>query len=188
MTVVARVSSAVPAGVLTNTAAVFSPDAPVVTKTVTTTITTSARLSAAKVALNTPVNAGEVAFFQVVVANQGPSDAQAVVVTDTLPAGLTYAGGDAACTANGSSVVCALGSLAAGSARTLLIQGRTATTLTDGLRLTNSITATSPTATQAATATAGINRAPGSRHTGGSAPGQERPAPWPLPAQPCATP
>ncbi len=78
VTVVARVSSAVPAGVITNTAGVFSPDAPVVTKTVTTQITTAARLSASKVALNSPVNAGEVAFFQVVVANQGPSDAQAV--------------------------------------------------------------------------------------------------------------
>ncbi len=97
------------------------------------------------------------AFFQVVVTNQGPSDAQAVIVTDTLPAGLTYAGGDAACSAAGSEVVCALGSLAAGSARTLLIEGRTAATLTDGLRLTNSITATSPTASQPATATAGIN-------------------------------
>ncbi|MFN8465060.1 MAG: hypothetical protein U0X20_05890 [Caldilineaceae bacterium] len=156
VTVVARIGPTVPAGVLTNTAAVFSPDAPVVTKTVTTTITTSAHLSAAKVALNTPVNAGEVAFFQLLVTNQGPSDAQAVIVTDTLPSGLTYAGGDAACIANGSQVVCTLGSLAAGSVRTLFIQGRSATTLTDGIQLTNSMTATSPTAAQAATAAAAI--------------------------------
>ena len=156
VTVVARVSAAAGAGVITNTAGVFSPDAPVVTKTATTQITNVARLSAAKVALNSPVNAGEVVFFQVVVANQGPSDAQAVVVTDTLPAGLTYAGGDAACTASGSVVVCALGSLPAGSARSLLVEGRTATTLTDGLRLTNSITATSPTVAQPVTATVGI--------------------------------
>lgn len=155
VTVVARVSPAVPAGVLTNTAAVFSPDAPVVTKTVTTTITTSAHLNAAKVALNTPVNAGEVAFFQILVTNQGPSDAQAVTVTDTLPAGLTYAGGDAACTAVDGQVVCTLGSLPAGGVRTLFVQGRAAPTLADGTRLTNSVTATSPTAAQAATATAG---------------------------------
>ena len=156
VTVVARVNSALPAGVITNTAAVFSPDAPVVSKTVTTTVTTAARLSASKVALNTPVNAGEVAFFQVVVGNQGPSDAQAVIVTDTLPAGLTYAGGDAACTAGGSEIVCVLGSLPALSARTLLVEGRVAATLTDGLQLANSITTTSPTAAQPATATAGI--------------------------------
>ena len=94
VTVVARVGSAVPAGVLTNTAAVFSPDAPVVTKTVTTTITTSARLNAAKVALNTPVNAGEVAFFQLLVTNLDGVPASAiigsVVTRDTIGACLEH--------------------------------------------------------------------------------------------------
>ena len=99
ITVVAKVGSDV-TGVVTNTAAVDSIDnvagLPVST-TATTTVTSRAVLSMTKVALNDPVNAGGVALYQLVVTNDGPSDAQNVVVTDTLPVSTTYAGGDAAC-------------------------------------------------------------------------------------------
>ena len=50
-------------------------------------------------ALNDPVYAGGMVLYQLVVVNNGPSDAQNVVVTDTLPVSTTYAGGDAACSA-----------------------------------------------------------------------------------------
>ena len=77
-------------------------------------------------ALNDPVNAGGVALYQLVVTNNGPSDAQNVVVTDTLPVSTTYAGGDAACSASGQTVTCNVGTLAAGASRTLLVQAQVA--------------------------------------------------------------
>ena len=128
MTVVARVASDV-TGVVTNTAAVDSIDnatALPVTTTETTTVNATATLSVSKVALNDPVYAGGAALYQIVVTNDGPSDAQNVVVTDTLPVSTTYAGGDAACTANGSEIVCTVGTLAAGARRTLLVQANVA--------------------------------------------------------------
>ncbi|MCB0149995.1 MAG: DUF11 domain-containing protein, partial [Caldilineaceae bacterium] len=51
-------------------------------------------------------------LYQIVVTNNGPSDAQNVVVTDTLPLSTTYAGGDAACSAVGQTVTCVVGTLA----------------------------------------------------------------------------
>jgi uncharacterized repeat protein (TIGR01451 family) len=106
VTVVALVGSDV-TGVVTNTAAVDSIDnvagLPVST-TATTTITANAVLRISKVALNDPAYAGGVALYQIVVTNEGPSDAQNVVVTDTLPVSTTYAGGDAACSADGQTV------------------------------------------------------------------------------------
>ena len=118
----------------------------------TTTVTSSAVLSITKVALNDPVNAGGIALYQLVVVNNGPSDAQNVVVTDTLPVSTTYAGGDAACSANGQTVTCNVGTLAAGASRTLLVQAQVAALAVDGLTLTNVVTATSPTATTPVTA------------------------------------
>jgi uncharacterized repeat protein (TIGR01451 family) len=148
VTVVARVGSDV-TGVVTNTAAVDSIDnvaALPVTAVATTTVTASAGLSVTKVALNDPASAGGVAFYQVVVHNAGPSDAQNVVVTDTLPVSTTFAGGDAACSAVARTVTCALGTLAAGATRTLLVQAQVDGLAADGLTLTNMVTATSPTA------------------------------------------
>jgi uncharacterized repeat protein (TIGR01451 family) len=157
ITVVARVASGAAAGTITNTAAVYSTDS--ITNpsaTVTTSVATSATLGISKVALANPVNAGGTALFQVVVSNNGPSDAANVRVTDTLPAGITYAGADAACTNSGQSVTCSLGTLAAGASRTLLIQGNVGSSLTDGVGLTNVVTATSPTASAPVTATATV--------------------------------
>ena len=123
ITVVARVNSATAADTVTNTAAVFSTDVnSAATATATTTIATSAVLSITKVALNEPAYAGGVALYQLVVTNNGPSDAQDVVITDTLPVSTTYAGGDGACSAVGRTVTCAVGTLAAGTTRTLLVQ------------------------------------------------------------------
>jgi uncharacterized repeat protein (TIGR01451 family) len=149
ITVVALVGSDV-TGVVTNTAAVDSVDnvagLPVST-TATTTVTASAVLTISKVALNDPAYAGGVALYQIVVRNEGPSDAQNVVVTDTLPVSTTYAGGDAACSASGQTVTCEIGALAAGATRTLLVQANVDSLAADGLTLTNVVTATSPTAT-----------------------------------------
>jgi uncharacterized repeat protein (TIGR01451 family)/fimbrial isopeptide formation D2 family protein len=157
MTVVARVDNAAAAQTVTNVAAVYSVDAAgATTATVTTTVAPVAALRITKTAFADTVYAGGAAIYQLVVANDGPSDAQNVVVTDTLPAGLSYTGGDAACTATGQELRCVVGSLIAGASRSLLIQTTAAGDLGDGVQLTNLVTATSPTATNAPTATATI--------------------------------
>jgi uncharacterized repeat protein (TIGR01451 family) len=156
VTVVARVASAV-TGVVTNTAAVDSIDNAAgvpVTAMATTTITAAATLRMTKTALHEPVVAGGVALYQIVVTNDGPSDAQNVVVTDTLPVSTTYAGGDAACTANGDTVVCTVGTLAAGATRTLLVQVNVNLHIPAGTVITNAVVASSPTAALPTTATA----------------------------------
>ena len=85
-----------------------------------------------------------------------PSDAADVRITDTLPVSVTYAGGDAACVASGRQVTCSLGTLVAGASRTLLIQGNVSNAVTDGMTLTNIVSATTATATPTVTATAVI--------------------------------
>src|SRR5690606_2184411 len=88
--------------------------------------------------------------------NNGPSDAQNVVVTDTLPAGMSYVGGDAACAVNGQDCTCVAGTLAAGASIKFLVQVNLNIGLADGITLTNIVTATSPTATNTPTDTATI--------------------------------
>ncbi|HHW84988.1 MAG TPA: DUF11 domain-containing protein, partial [Chloroflexi bacterium] len=157
MTIVAQVASDLTTDIVTNVAAVYSVDAgDPYTATVTTPITTAAALDVSKTALNNPVYAGGVAFYQIVVVNNGPSDAQEVVITDTLPVSMTYAGGDAACSAAGQAITCAIGSLPAGGSRSLLIQANVERLAVDGLTLTNLVTATSPTSGAPVTATAAI--------------------------------
>ncbi len=152
VTVVVKLDPALRAGVYTNTGAAFSPDAPTITSTVATTVITLATLRVSKVALNNPVTAGGQQLYQVVVYNEGPSAAQAVLVTDTLPAGTSYAGGDSACTATGATVVCNIGVLAANASRSLLLQVNVDSGVSDGATLTNEVAAGSPTAVQDATA------------------------------------
>lgn len=80
-------------------------------------VLTSADLSLTKVlASAVPVLAGTDARFVLSASNAGPSDAQAVTVTDTLPAGMSFdsftgAGWD--CMPAGQSVVCSRDSIAA---------------------------------------------------------------------------
>ena len=124
VTVTLRVASGVPAGQLTNVASVYSPDSAANVPAVvseTTTITTAAKLRVTKAALNNPAVAGGQQSYQVVVYNDGPSDALAVRITDTLPAATTYGGGAAECAAMGQLVTCDLGVLPAGASHGLLL-------------------------------------------------------------------
>lgn len=65
---------------------------------------------------------GNTLFYTVTVTNSGPATANNVVVTDQVPSGLIYLPGssDAACSLNGSTVSCQLGTMAQGS-RTLTL-------------------------------------------------------------------
>jgi large repetitive protein len=74
----------------------------------------AADLSIEKTASPTSVNANGEVTYTLLVVNHGPDAAQAVVVTDDLPAGETYLSNDAGCTVSGQKVTCALGNLASG--------------------------------------------------------------------------
>ena len=137
--------------VLSNTATVSSttadPDPTDNTATATTTVTASADLSITKTGPATVVAAGSVAYT-LTVANAGPSDATAVSVTDTLPAGVTFvsaAGTGWACSNAGNvSVTCTLPTLATGTSAPVITV--TVTAPAQAATLTDTATVTSATA------------------------------------------
>jgi len=112
-------------GVITNTATVFSdsgddnPSNDV--DSVGTLVRTSADLQVTKVDLNDPVGPTDGFLYQIVVANNGPSDAHDVVVTDTLDSDVTFENASAGCALVGDQVICEVGTLPAGQFRGYLI-------------------------------------------------------------------
>ena len=86
-----------------------------------------------------PVSAGEVLLYQILVTNNGPSDAESVVVTDTLDTNLTYVGGSPGCSANIGIVTCVLGDIPAGDSRSVLVDARVDPGLVTNTTLTNSV-------------------------------------------------
>ena len=107
---------------------------------VTTPVSTAADLVVGKADLVDPAYAGGEILYQVVVTNTGPSDARGVVITDTLPAGVTFVGASVFCGASGGVVTCQLGDLAAGATTAVLIQVRAAANLAQGTVVTNNVT------------------------------------------------
>ena len=140
-------------GVLTNSASVDGPATDPVpgnnTATDTVTVTDRAELTLTKTTTGPdPVRAGETTEFTIEVANAGPSTADGVVVTDTMPAGLTplsAAGPGWTCPDPvGQLVRCTRGSLAPVS-RSIVVTVRVDSAVPQGTTLTN--TATVDTAT-----------------------------------------
>lgn len=78
----------------------------------------TADLSVSKTATPNPVGIGGSVTFAVTVRNAGPSDARNVVVTDHLPVGLRVRSSQApgSCSPVGQTVICNVGTLAAGTA------------------------------------------------------------------------
>jgi uncharacterized repeat protein (TIGR01451 family)/LPXTG-motif cell wall-anchored protein len=115
------------AGSLTNTASVGStttdPDPSNNLSSVTTGVTASADLAITKSGAASVV-AGSNLPYSLTVTNNGPSDADNLSVTDTLPAGVTFVsagGGGWACSNAGNvSVTCTLATLAAGTSAPLI--------------------------------------------------------------------
>ncbi|WP_154723337.1 DUF7933 domain-containing protein [Ilumatobacter coccineus] len=97
------------------------PDAAPNTATATAPAEPDADLSSTKDATPDPVIAGEVVTYLITVSNAGPSDATGVVVTDTLPAGLTAVNvfsSQGAC----SSLPCSLNTIPDGGSATVTVE------------------------------------------------------------------
>jgi len=78
-----------------------------------TTVTTAADVTITKTDSPDPVAAGNMLTYTLSISNIGPSDATGVVVTDTLPAGVTFASASSGCGEASGTVTCTVSSLAA---------------------------------------------------------------------------
>ena len=137
VTVVADVDPSVAEGErITNTAQIFSDNPDPVpgdnSAEAGTDITASADLSIAKSADPTSAPPGETLIYQIVVSNAGPSDAQNVVVSDTLPVGFStnsVSSSQGGC----AGFDCVLGVLPAGGEATITVSGRVHSAATSAL-------------------------------------------------------
>jgi uncharacterized repeat protein (TIGR01451 family) len=144
--VVVRVDAAQAAGTLTNTVTANSatPDpTPVNTASVPVTVTVAADLKVTKTPSTATLRAGEPLSFTISVMNLGPSDAQSVVATDTLPAGFTVTSITPSL-GTCSGAVCSITTLAAGSTATIVVTGRVDSSV-NASQITNTIAVTTAT-------------------------------------------
>jgi uncharacterized repeat protein (TIGR01451 family) len=130
--VVTRVGASVTADSITNTASVESttrdPDPGNNRDTERVPSGPEADVSITKIPSVDRVAVGGQLFYTLLVRNDGPSDAQNVVVTDTAGAGLTLlsarGGQGTSCTVAAARVTCRLGTLAAGGSAQVLVSAR----------------------------------------------------------------
>ena len=123
LTVTATVTATTP---VTNTATATStgpPDVVPDNNTASTTVTPLlARVTVTKTVDNTAPVVGGMVTFTITVVNAGPGGAGDVVVTDTMPDGLTPTAATAPCVITGQQVQCVLGAVPAGTTITLQFQ------------------------------------------------------------------
>ena len=148
--------------VVGNTATVASstPDPVPSNNTVHATVTTSAPTADVRMTKTAPaqVDAGQTITWTLDAANWGPSDAEAVTVTDTAPAGVTLTSASTTrgtCTVTASSLSCDLGtllsagvaadgSLQAGAGGTITLTGTVSALATGTLANTATVTSSTP--------------------------------------------
>jgi large repetitive protein len=113
---------------------------------VDTPVAREADLALVKSVSPNPAAAGGQLHYTLDVTNHGPSSAAGTVLTDTLPAGVTFVSAtpSGACTAAGQTVTCRLGTLADGAKTTVDMTAAVATSVPAG-PLTNIATVTSST-------------------------------------------
>lgn len=119
--------------------------------TVATDVTGEADLSITKTDSPDPVVAGAELTYTITVTNNGPSTAQDVVITDTLPAGTTMVSGvdengaTVCALVQPGSVVCDLGTMSPGTSATVLLTVLVDPSVPDGSVLTNTAQVSSST-------------------------------------------
>jgi len=127
-------------GSLTNKASVVSDlfDVTPTNNSVTniTVILASADLVVTKAAAPNPVLEGKALLYTVTVSNKGPSYALGVVVTDSLPAEVTFISASPNCTFGGGKVTCTIGTLP-NNAKTSFVISVNAPAVGAGTSLTN---------------------------------------------------
>ena len=113
ITVPVNVDAATPPGSeLTNRVAAHSEEAPTPAEAAgTVKVTASADLSIEKSAAPDPATAGEPLTYTLKVHNAGPSQANAVKVTDKLPAGVEYLSASQGCSESSGTITCETGHL-----------------------------------------------------------------------------
>lgn len=152
---------------LTNTATVTATETEINatnnTATATTTVNAAIDLAITKTDSTDPVAQGGSLTYTILVTNNGTSTANAVTVTDVLPAGLTFTSGTATgggtVTNAAGTVTGNLGVLAPGASVTMTIVAAVSTTATGPLSNTATVTATETdtnTANNSATQTTAI--------------------------------
>ncbi|MFA7521595.1 MAG: IPTL-CTERM sorting domain-containing protein [Halothiobacillaceae bacterium] len=104
----------------------------------------AADLGVTKSDSNDPVNAGDSFDYQITVTNGGTADAANVVLTDTLPAGVTYSSDDSGCSHAAGIVTCNLGALAVGASTSVTITVQADATAVDRT-VTNTVSVTTDT-------------------------------------------
>lgn len=87
------------------------------------------------------VAAGDDVGFSLIASNPSGLTAENVVLTDTLPAGLTWRFNDPSCSITGSALRCTLGSILPGQSRTVTIAATTSTSFCGSIPNTASVTA-----------------------------------------------
>jgi uncharacterized repeat protein (TIGR01451 family) len=122
-------------GTYTVTLTVTDDDTGVGTDTLTVTVLPATDLSLTKQALPGPILSGADVVYTLTVSNLGPSDALNVVITDPLPAGMTFVD-SVGCLENVGIVTCTLTDLAQGDSLALTV------TATVGLEVNGIITNT----------------------------------------------
>jgi uncharacterized repeat protein (TIGR01451 family) len=137
----ARVNAGTPAGSLTLSAqaSASTPDPNPANNTAaeTTTVQTQADLSLTLRDEPDPVVAGTLLTYTLTLTNAGPSDAQGVVLTLTLPIswqvdGFTPISG---CSLDGNRIICAMGTMPAEAVQTLLVTGTVPAEVPEGMVL-----------------------------------------------------
>jgi uncharacterized repeat protein (TIGR01451 family) len=112
-----------------------------ITSSVYACCTASADLGVALSALPDPVFAGQNLSYTLTVTNVSGSSASSVTITDTLPVSVTFVSASPGCINLGGTVVCNLGTVAAGSTTNFTV----VVTPTAGGLITNTLTVASPT-------------------------------------------
>jgi uncharacterized repeat protein (TIGR01451 family) len=92
----------------------------------------------------TGVIAGKDTTYDLLVTNHGPDTAQSVVVSDPLPAGLTFVSASSGCTAAGGTVTCTLPSLAVGASTTFHITAHVSPSAKGSISNTATVTSSTP--------------------------------------------